>query len=134
MQTSERRTALRSPKDIVVAREYARELGSLLGMSSIGATELATAISEVARNALTYGGGGEVVLSQFAEAKRRGIRVTVEDKGPGIADIDLAMKDGYSTGESLGLGLPGARRLVDKFEIVSKVGMGTRVTMTKWAS
>ena len=93
---------------------------------------IATAVSEIARNIVTYATQGEVTLSEVSAGSRRGVQVLARDEGPGIADIELAMRDGYSTGKSLGLGLPGARRLMDEFEIVSVVGKGTTITMRKW--
>ena len=118
--------------DIVRARSEGRRLAATLGFSGTDQTLLATAISELARNIVSYAGSGQVVLSSVEEAGRKGIVVVASDQGPGIPDLDLAMRDGYSTGNSLGLGLPGARRLVDEFELVSAVGVGTTVTLKKW--
>jgi serine/threonine-protein kinase RsbT len=118
--------------DIVAARQAGRELAAAAGFSGSDLTLIATAISEVARNIVEYARHGEVRLSLAQKHGRRGIVVIATDDGPGIPDIELAMRDGYSTGRSLGLGLPGARRLMDEFEIVSKVGEGTTVTMRKW--
>jgi len=118
--------------DVVVARQKGRELAAALGFSTTDQTLLATAISEIARNIIRYAGHGRVEL-RFVEANgRRGIEIVARDEGPGIADLELAMRDGYSTGNSLGVGLPGARRLVDDFEIVSTPGVGTTVTLKKW--
>jgi serine/threonine-protein kinase RsbT len=118
--------------DIVAARQKGRELAASLGFSSTDQTLLATAISEVARNIVTYAGKGRVTLTSVQDGLRRGLIVVAKDEGPGIADIELALRDGYSTGKSLGLGLPGARRLVDSLAIESVVGVGTTVTLTKW--
>jgi serine/threonine-protein kinase RsbT len=118
--------------DIVTARQKGRELAGKLGFSSTDQTLLATAISEVARNIVSYAGRGEIVISYVEESGRTGIMVVASDQGPGIADPELAMRDGYSTGNSLGMGLPGARRLVDEFELKSASGQGTTVTLRKW--
>jgi serine/threonine-protein kinase RsbT len=117
--------------DVVIARQTGRELAVSIGFRGTDLTLIATAISEVARNIVIYAERGEIALSVLNGA-RRGIRIVAHDDGPGIPDVDLAMRDGFSTGKSLGLGLPGARRLMDEFEIVSEVGKGTTVTMRKW--
>ncbi len=118
--------------DIVSARQKGRELASGIGFSSTDQALLATAISEIARNIVTYAGGGTVTLRTVQDGPRRGVTVIAKDEGPGIPDVELALRDGYSTGKSLGLGLPGARRIMDAFELESSVGVGTTVTMTKW--
>jgi serine/threonine-protein kinase RsbT len=118
--------------DIVVARQKGRALAAALGFSTTDQTLLATAISEIARNIVSYAGTGHVALVVAAEGGRRGIIVTATDSGPGIPDIELALRDGYSSGNSLGAGLPGAKRLMDDFEIQSSPGVGTTVTMKKW--
>lgn len=118
--------------DVVVARQAGRELAQRLGMSASLQTMVATAISEVARNMVVYAGCGEILLSVVSDDGRRGIEITARDDGPGIADVDLAMRDGYSTGNSLGLGLPGARRLMDDFVVESVPQGGTTITMRKW--
>ncbi|HEX7575098.1 MAG TPA: anti-sigma regulatory factor [Candidatus Methanoperedens sp.] len=118
--------------DIVTARQKGREMAARLGFSSTELTLIATAISEVARNIVEYARDGEISLSVVTQGDKRGIIVIACDNGPGIPDIKLAMQDGYSTGKSLGLGLPGAKRLMDEFEIVSEVGKGTKITMKKW--
>ena len=125
---------IRSDADIVSARQTGRRMASDLGFSTSQLTMIATAISELARNVVNYAGSGEVVLELRENGARRGILVVARDAGPGIADIEAAMQDGYSTGGSLGLGLPGARRLMDEFDIVSAPGSGTTVTATKWAT
>jgi RNA polymerase sigma factor (sigma-70 family) len=117
--------------DIVVARQAARELASRLGFSATDLTILATAVSEISRNIVRFADSGEVVI-ELVEDSRRGVRVTARDTGPGIPDIEQALTDGYSTYSGLGLGLPGARRLMDDFAVVSEPGHGTTVTMTKW--
>ncbi len=118
--------------DIVAARQKGREMAAPLGFSNTELTLIATAISEVVRNIVEYAKHGELCLNIVQEGDRRGIVVIASDRGPGIPNIKMAMQDGYSTGKSLGLGLPGARRLMDEFEIVSEVGKGTKVTMKKW--
>jgi serine/threonine-protein kinase RsbT len=123
---------IRADADVLVARQKARELAKALKFSTGELTLIATAISEVARNIVTYAKQGEVVLRLVSQGHRRGIRVVAHDKGPGIADIARAMEDGFSTSSSLGLGLPGSKRLMDDFHIVSAPGEGTTVTMTKW--
>jgi serine/threonine-protein kinase RsbT len=119
--------------DVVNARQTGRELAARMGFRNTDLTLIATAISEVARNIVVYAGRGEIAVSARYEGARRGIQVVAHDDGPGIPDVELAMRDGYSTGKSLGLGLSGARRLMDEFEIVSRVGVGTTITMSKWA-
>jgi serine/threonine-protein kinase RsbT len=122
---------IRSDADIVAARQAARELASRLGFSRTDLTLIATAVSEVARNIVRFADSGEVVV-ELLERPRKGLQVVARDTGPGIADVAQAMADGYSTYHGLGLGLPGARRLMDQFAIDSVVGRGTTVTMTKW--
>jgi serine/threonine-protein kinase RsbT len=118
--------------DIVEARRKGRELAQRIGFSGSDLTIITTAISEIARNIVVYADRGEISLSEADNGGRRGIVVVARDEGPGIPDIERAMRDGYSTGNSLGLGLPGAKRLMDDFEIMSTVGQGTTVTMRKW--
>jgi serine/threonine-protein kinase RsbT len=126
------RVAIESDADVVTARQEARSMGAALGFSSTDLTLLATAISEVARNITTYAGRGEVTLRVVHDRDREGIEVGASDAGPGIADLERALQDGYTTGNGLGLGLPGARRLVDDFHVDSAPGEGTRVRMVKW--
>ena len=126
------RVAIESDADVVVARQRARELAAGLGLSGTDLTLLATAISEIARNITTYAERGEVAVSVVATGRRRGVRVVASDEGPGIADLELALRDGYTSGVGLGMGLPGTRRLVDEFDIVSAPGEGTTVTFVKW--
>lgn len=123
---------IRADADVLLARQKARELAKSLKFSSSELTLIATAISEVARNIVTYAKHGEIVLRLVSKGPRRGIRVVAHDQGPGIADVTRAMEDGFSTSSSLGLGLPGSKRLMDDFDIVSALGKGTTVTMTKW--
>ena len=121
-----------SDQDIVIARHKGRSLAVSLNFSSGEATLIATAISELARNIVTYAKKGEIRLKVVNGGSRKGIQVVAHDDGPGIADIEQALRDGFSTSGSLGLGLPGVRRLVDEFRIVSKRNRGTTVTVTKW--
>jgi serine/threonine-protein kinase RsbT len=117
--------------DIVVVRRRVREVSIQVGLSLVDQTKLVTAASELARNTLIYGGGGAMQLESL-NGPRLGIRLTFSDNGPGISDIDLALRDGFTTGSGLGLGLGGAKRLVSEFEIDSAVGKGTRVAVTRW--
>ena len=123
---------IQAPSDIVVARQAVRSAATALGFSLVDQTKMITAASELARNTLDYGGGGFLRIEQLEENPRKGLRLTFEDQGPGIPDIQLALKDGYTTGGGLGLGLGGARRLVNDFEIQSAPGQGTRVTIIRW--
>jgi serine/threonine-protein kinase RsbT len=123
---------LRSPEDIVRMRQVVREYAVGLGFSLVDQTKIVTAASEIARNTMIYGGGGEVALQPLSEGTRRGLRLTFSDQGPGIPDIDQALKDGFTTGGGLGLGLGGAKRLSNEFSIHSRVGEGTRVMITRW--
>lgn len=116
----------------MTARQKGRELCAEIGFATTDRTLVATAISELARNIVSYAGHGEIVLCGLESAGRRGIQVVARDQGPGIANPELALRDGYSTGRSLGLGLPGARRLMDEFELASTVGEGTTITVKKW--
>jgi serine/threonine-protein kinase RsbT len=130
--SEEIRVRITTDLDIVAARQKGRELANHLGFGSSDLAIIATAISELARNIVMYARGGEVILKSTQENGAPGIIVVASDKGSGIADVAQAMHDGYSTSGSLGLGLPGVRRLMDEFEIVSKVGCGTTVTAKKW--
>jgi serine/threonine-protein kinase RsbT len=121
-----------SSEDIVRVRQAVRARVVELGFSLIGQTKLVTAASELARNTLEFGGGGTVRLEIISNSTRTGVRLTFEDHGPGIPDIELALKDGYTTGNGLGLGLGGSRRLVNEFQIDSQVGRGTRVSIIRW--
>ena len=121
-----------SGADIVTARQEGRRLAAEAGFSGTDLTIIATAISELARNIVEYARDGEIILALVGDGDRKGLRVVARDGGPGIANIELAMQDGYSTGRGLGLGLPGTRRLMDEFRISSKVGVATTVTAIKW--
>ena len=123
---------VRTPNDIVVVRQHVRALAIELGFSLVDQTKMVTAASELARNTLTHGGGGTARIEAVAASSRRGLKMTFEDRGKGIADIELALRDGYSTGNGLGLGLSGTRRLMNEFELQSKPGEGTRVSATRW--
>lgn len=117
--------------DVVAARRRVREISSQIGFSLVDQTKVVTAASELARNTIIYGGGGTMKVETL-NGPRSGLRLTFEDKGPGIADISMALRDGFTTGSGLGLGLGGAKRLVNEFEIDSRVGEGTRITITRW--
>jgi len=129
---SEVRVRIESSADIVAARQQCRAQAVRAGFSNSNLTIIATAISEVARNIVEYAKEGEVVITVINNATKKGVQIIAADRGPGIADVSTVMRDGYSTGKGLGIGLPGARRLMDEFEIASEVGKGTTVTMTKW--
>lgn len=119
-------------QDVIPFRNRVKDYAVKAGMSILNQTKLITAASELVRNLLKYGGGGRVKIEAVTNGREVGVRLTFEDKGPGIKDIDLAMRDGYSTGRSMGLGLPGTKRLVNVFDIKSEPGMGTTVTIIKW--
>ena len=123
---------MRTSTDVVFARQTVRAWAVSQGLSLVDQTKIVTAASELARNTLEYGGGGTMRVEALKDGGRVGLRLTFEDRGPGIADIALALKDGYTSGQGLGLGLGGARRLVSDFDIWSKLGEGTRVTVTRW--
>jgi serine/threonine-protein kinase RsbT len=123
---------IRAEEDVVKVRQAVREWSVSTGFRLVDQTKVVTAASEIARNVLEYGGGGTLLLESLVENPRRGLRLHFEDKGPGIADVEQALKDGFTSGGGLGLGLGGARRLVHEFAIESSVGMGTRVTLTQW--
>ncbi|NES15783.1 MULTISPECIES: ATP-binding protein [Micromonospora] len=125
--------AIRSDEDVVRVRQLVRTTAVAAKLSLVDQTKLVTAASELARNTLIYGGGGAAEVTTIDDGLRRGIRIVFTDQGPGIPDLDLALTDGYTTGGGLGLGLSGARRLVDDFDIRTGVGEGTRVTVTKWS-
>ena len=123
---------VRIEQDVVLARQLARKLASDCGMRLVDLTKLVTAVSELARNTVIYGGGGDMDWQVLEEAGRTGVRLLFREEGPGIADLKLALTDGWTSGNGLGLGLTGARRLVDEFELDSVPGEGTRVTITRW--
>ncbi len=124
---------IRSAGDIVAVRQRVRALATELKLSLVDQTKIVTAASELARNTLDYGRGGEVELAVVEQPPRRGLRMLFEDRGPGIPSVELALKDGYTTGKGLGLGLGGAKRLVNEFFIDSTPGQGTRITAIRWA-
>lgn len=125
---------LRCSDDILSVRQFIRALAVANGFNLVEQTKLITAASELARNTVAYGGGGELILELLNESDRVGVRLTFQDHGPGIPDLELALKDGYTTSGGLGLGLGGARRLSNEFSIVSRPGEGTRVSITRWRS
>ena len=132
MRAGEIRVAINSDQDIVTARQKGRALAMEAGFSTGDATLIATAISELARNIVSYARKGEITLKTVSASVRQGILIVASDNGPGIPDIRQAMRDGFSTSGSLGLGLPGVRRLMDEFEITSQPGKGTMVAVKKW--
>jgi len=132
VSAAEIRVPIESDQDIVSARQAGRTLAIEFGLSGVDATFIATAISELARNILAYARKGEIMLRAIHGSGRRGILVVASDRGPGIRDIQQALRDGFSTSGSLGLGLPGVRRLMDEFEIESRPGRGTTVSVKKW--
>jgi serine/threonine-protein kinase RsbT len=123
---------VRQEGDIVLVRQKVRKWSMEIACSVVDQTKVVTAASELARNLLIYGGGGDVLLEQLQQGMRKGLKLSFVDQGPGIPDIDQALKDGYTSGKGMGLGLGGAKRLVNDFEIHSEVGKGTRVIITKW--
>lgn len=127
-----KRVLVHNDLDIVSARVEGRNLAKRLGFGVIDQARIATAISELARNLVLYADGGQVVLEEVHSEGRIGIQIVCSDEGPGIADLDLVMQDGYSTQRGLGMGLPGTRRLMDEFEIESQINVGTTVTIRKW--
>jgi serine/threonine-protein kinase RsbT len=127
-----KRVVIGQASDITVVCQYGRALAVQLGLSPIAQTAVVTAIKEMGYNILKYAGQGQMILMITVQNNLHGLMVIAQDQGPGIADIEQAMQEGYSTGDGLGLGLPGARRLMDEFEIDSKVGQGTTVVMKKW--
>ena len=124
--------SIKTAADVVLVRQAVRKLAVEQGFSLVDQTKIVTAASELARNTLDYGGGGELRLEALQEGNRRGLRLTFEDKGPGIPDVELALKDGFTTGGGLGMGLSGSKRLMNEFNIVSRVGEGTIITIAKW--
>lgn len=132
MASNAERVSLNGSEDIVNVRQAVRARAVELGFSLVDQTKIVTAASEIARNTVIYGGGGWAELELLHTAGRKGLQIVFEDKGPGIADIDKALQDGYTTGSGLGLGLGGAKRLVNEFEISSTPGLGTRVALRRW--
>lgn len=130
--TKASRQPVKTEEDVVKVRQTTRLLARQSGLNLVDQTKIVTAASELARNTLLYGGGGDVLIEVIEDNGRRGVRLTFEDQGPGIPDVELAMKDGYTSGTGLGLGLSGAKRLTNEFRINSRVGEGTRVTIARW--
>lgn len=126
------RLDIRQSDDVVRVRQLARTFAVESGMGLVDQTKIITAASELARNTLDYGGGGQVTAELVDNAGRRGLKLTFEDHGPGIADIETALKDGFTTGKGMGLGLGGARRLSNEFQIDSRPGIGTKITIARW--
>jgi serine/threonine-protein kinase RsbT len=126
------RVQIRSSEDVVAVRQQVRKTAIEIGLSLVDQTKVVTAASEIARNTLVHGGGGWATIELIDQMGRRGVRVTFEDEGPGIPDIPRAMQDGFTTAGGLGLGLGGAKRLCNDFELVSTPGRGTRITLTRW--
>jgi serine/threonine-protein kinase RsbT len=123
---------IRSERDIVLARQLVRKMSQVQGFSLVDQTKMVTATSELARNALIYGGGGTMRWQMLNEGARSGLRLVFADEGPGIANVELAMTDGWTSGTGLGMGLSGAKRLVNEFDLDTRVGAGTRVTIARW--
>jgi serine/threonine-protein kinase RsbT len=123
---------VRTEQDIVLARQAVRKLAQEAGFGLVDQTKIVTAASELARNTVIYGGGGEMACELLTDGVKRGVRLTFKDQGPGIPDLSLAMKDGWTSGHGMGLGLSGAKRLVNEFDIDTGPGRGTRVTVTRW--
>jgi serine/threonine-protein kinase RsbT len=126
------RVRIQSSADIVTARQEGRTMAATLGFTPTTLTIIATAISEVARNIVEYAKEGEIAITAVGNGTVKGLQIVARDQGPGIVDLETAMRDGYSTSKSLGMGLPGAKRLMDEFEITSSIGEGTTITMKKW--
>lgn len=123
---------IRSPEDVVLARQAVRKWAVELAFGLVDQTKIVTAASELARNAYGYGGGGTMTMEELHDGIKRGLRLSFEDQGPGIPDIQMALRDGYTSGGGMGLGLGGAKRLVHEFDIDTRVGEGTRVTIVRW--
>ncbi len=130
-ELSERVFPIRSDKDLIEIRDFGRSMAAQIGFAGKDQTLIATALSEICRNVIEYAGSGEVTIKADRSVNPGGIIITVSDNGPGIENIKMALQEGYSTGKGLGIGLPGARRIMDKFEIDSEVGIGTTITMGK---
>jgi len=130
--TRTERLEIRSSDDVVRVRQQARTMAVAAGLSLVDQTKIITAASELARNTLDYGGGGAVRMEVVEETGRRGLRIVFEDRGPGIADVEQAMRDGFTSGSGLGLGLGGAKRLSNEFKIESALGSGTKISIARW--
>lgn len=124
--------AIRAPEDVLLVRQTVRQWAVAMRFSLVDQTKIVTAASEIGRNTLVYGGGGVMRVREVGNGLRQGLRIEFEDKGPGIPDIETALRDGYTSGGGLGLGLGGAKRLVSEFEIDSAPGKGTRIVLTRW--
>lgn len=131
-QTNSDLLQIRTSQDIVLVRQEVRARAASIGLNLVDQTKIITAASELARNTLDYGGGGTVAIELIERGGRKGLRLTFEDQGPGIADVEEALRDGYTSGKGLGLGLGGAKRLSNEFSIESRVDMGTKVTIARW--
>ena len=123
---------IRAENDVVMVRQRARAVASAAGLGLVDVTKLVTATSELARNTLIYGGGGDVLIETLQDGVRKGVRLTFEDQGPGIPDVEKAMTDGWTSGSGMGLGLSGAKRLSNEFELTTTPGQGTRVMIARW--
>jgi len=130
--TQAKAAIIRSDLDIVIARTLARDTAKSLGFGPIDQARIATAVSELARNIFLYAGTGSVTVREVERNARKGIEIVCEDQGPGITNIDVAMQDGYSTSRGMGMGLPGAKRLMDEFDLKTQEGIGTTITCRKW--
>ncbi|HAZ31417.1 MAG TPA: ATP-binding protein [Dehalococcoidia bacterium] len=130
--SEEKSILIKDEYDIVSARSVGKQMAVELGLGIVDQSRIATAVSELARNIVLYAGGGVITFQRLSDGGRSGLEIRATDSGPGIADIELAMQDGYTSGNGLGVGLPGTKRLMDEFEIESEVGKGTRVTIRKW--
>ncbi|MCL0088489.1 anti-sigma regulatory factor [Dehalococcoidia bacterium] len=130
--SEEKRISINDEYDIVSARSVGKQMAAEIGLGIVDQSRIATAVSELARNIVLYAGTGVVTFRRLNDGGRSGLEIVASDSGPGIADIELAMQDGYTSGNGLGVGLPGTKRLMDEFEIKSEVGKGTRVMIRKW--
>lgn len=130
--TQSKAAVIRSDLDIVIARTLARDTAKSIGFGAIDQARIATAVSELARNIFLYAGTGSVTVREVERTGRKGIEIVCEDQGPGIGDLDLAMQDGYTTSRGMGMGLPGAKRLMDEFTVNTKLGEGTTIVCRKW--
>ncbi len=130
--TQSKAAVIRSDLDIVIARTLARDTAKSIGFGAIDQARIATAVSELARNIFLYAGTGSVIVREIEHTGRKGIEIVCEDQGPGIANLELAMQDGYTTSRGMGMGLPGAKRLMDEFTVNTRVGEGTTIVCRKW--
>lgn len=132
MSTTRETVAIKTSADVVLVRNTVRGAAERVGFRTLDITKLVTAASEIARNTLVYGGGGTAEVECVQEGSRLGVKLIFADQGPGIPDLELALREGYTTGGGMGLGMSGSKRLVDEFNVETEVGRGTRVTLTKW--